>query len=135
LLIGKAAMRRLSPLVAVSCSSAFGALALLVPAAMEGFAKNLGQASWTDWAAIAYLAVFGTVLGFVWFYQGVKQIGTTRAGLFINFVPISAVILAGLILREPMTWSLAAGAALVLSGVYLTNRTSLPKLGPQKIAK
>jgi len=132
-LIGKAVMHRLSPLAAVSCSSALGAMALAVPAAMESPVKNLGHASWLDWAAIVYLAVFGTVLGFVWFYEGVRLIGATRAGLFINFVPISAVILAALILREPITWSLAIGAALVLSGVFLTNRRSLPKLGPQKV--
>lgn len=122
--IGKTAMRRLSPLVSVSYSSAVGTLALAVPMILEGPAKNLGRASWIDWASIAYLAVFGTVIGFVWFYEGVKLIGTTRAGLFINFVPISAVILAALILGEPITWSLAVGAALVLSGVYLTNRTT-----------
>jgi drug/metabolite transporter (DMT)-like permease len=121
-LIGKAAMRGLSPLVAVSYSSALGALALAAPAVLEGPARDLGHASWLDWAAIAYLAVFGTVLGFVWFYEGVRLIGATRAGLFINFVPISGVILAFLILREPITWSLAAGTVLVLSGVYLTNR-------------
>jgi drug/metabolite transporter (DMT)-like permease len=60
----------------------------------------------------------------VWFYQGVQLIGTTRAGLFINFVPISGVLLGFLILGEPVTWSLAAGAVLVLTGVFLTNRTS-----------
>ncbi|MEN6577819.1 MAG: DMT family transporter [Phycisphaerales bacterium] len=123
-LIGKAVMRRLSPLVSVSYSSAIGTLALAVPAAMEGPAKNLGQASLADWTSIAYLAVFGTVLGFVWFYEGVRLIGATRAGLFINFVPISAVIMATVMLGEPITWSLAIGAALVLLGVYLTNRTA-----------
>jgi drug/metabolite transporter (DMT)-like permease len=122
--LGKVAMRRLSPLAAVSYSSAIGALALAVPAAMEGPARNLGNASWTDWAAIAYLAVFGTVLGFVWFYQGVQAIGAPRAGLFINFVPVSAVLLAAPILHEPITWSLAVGAVLVLSGVCLTNRSA-----------
>jgi drug/metabolite transporter (DMT)-like permease len=96
---------------------------LAVPAALENPAAHLARASWIDWAAIAYLAVCGTVLGFVWFYEGVQRIGTTRAGLFINFVPISAVLLAALILREPMTWSLVIGAALVLSGVWLTNRS------------
>lgn len=121
--LGKVAMRQLSPLTAVSYSSTIGALALAVPAVMEGPAKNLGTASWIDWAAVAYLAVFGTVLGFVWFYQGVQQIGAPRAGLFINFVPVSGVILAALILDEPITWSLAVGAAMVLSGVFLTNRT------------
>jgi drug/metabolite transporter (DMT)-like permease len=121
--LGKVAMRHLSPLAAVSYSSAIGALALAAPAVMEDPVKNLGSASWTDWAAVAYLAVFGTVLGFVWFYQGVRAIGAPRAGLFINFVPVSAVLLAAPILHEPITWSLAAGAALVLSGVFLTNRS------------
>jgi len=125
--LGKVVMRRLSPLAAVSYSATLGALALAVPAAIEGLAKNIGDASWTDWAAIAYLAVFGTVLGFVWFYQGVRQIGAPRAGLFINFVPVSAVLLAAPLLHEPITWSLAAGATLVLSGVFLTNRSPKSK--------
>jgi drug/metabolite transporter (DMT)-like permease len=43
-----------------------------------------------------------------------------RAGLFINFVPVSAVFLAFLILHEPLTVSLLIGAMLVSSGVYLT---------------
>ena len=123
-LLGKVAMRRLSPLACVSYSSLAGAIALAVPALFEGLAQTLHRASLLDWTSISYLAVFGTVIGFVWFYQGVRLIGTTRAGLFINFVPISAVILAFLLLREPITWSLAVGAVLVLSGVYLTNRAS-----------
>jgi drug/metabolite transporter (DMT)-like permease len=128
-LIGKVVMQRLSPLVAVSYSSLIGAAALFVPALFfDDLALNLRRASLTDWTSIVYLAVCGTVIGFVWFYEGVKAVGPTRAGLFINFVPISAVILAGVILRERMTWSLATGAALVLSGVYLTNRTQPGKI-------
>ena len=122
-LIGRVVMRQLSPLATVTCSAVVGTVALAVPSAFRDLAGNLGQASLADWLCIAYLAVFGTVLGFVWFYQGVRLIGPTRAGLFINVVPISAVVLAFLILREPVTWSLAAGAILVLSGAYLTNRT------------
>jgi drug/metabolite transporter (DMT)-like permease len=37
-------------------------------------------------------------------------------------VPVSAIVLAYLILSEPVTLSLLAGASLVISGVYLTNR-------------
>lgn len=123
-LIGKVAMRHLSPLVSVSYSSLIGAAGLFVPALLfDSLPSNIGRASLLDWTSILYLAVCGTVIGFVWFYEGVKAVGPTRAGLFINFVPISAVILAGLMLHEQVTWSLAAGAALVLSGVYLTNRT------------
>ena len=79
------------------------------------------------------MAIFATVVGFVWFYEGVDHIGATRAGLFINLVPICAVLLAFLILGEPLTLSLAAGAALVLSGVYLTNR--VPPVAQARLTK
>jgi len=131
-LLGKVVMQWLSPLVCVSYSSLAGAIALAVPALFEGLTHTVRRASLLDWTSIAYLAVFGTVIGFVWFYEGVRLIGTTRAGLFINFVPISAVILAFLLLKEPVTWSLAAGATLVLSGVYLTNRASASRRQPHK---
>lgn len=76
--------------------------------------------SFQAWASIFYLGVFGTVLGFLWYYEGIRRIGPVRAGLFINFVPISAVILSFFILGEPLTLSLLIGAVLVSSGVYLT---------------
>jgi len=99
-----------------------GAVALSIPACFEGLIQNIGCHSIMDWFSILYLGIFGTVIGFVWYYEGVKQIGPTKAGLFINFVPISAILLAYLILREPITVSLLVGAGLVVSGVYLTNR-------------
>jgi len=120
-LIGKTVMRSLSPLVAVSNSVAIGSLALFVGACIEGLGPSAREATALDWLAIVYMAVFATVLGFVWFYEGVRQIGPTRASLCINFVPVFAVLLAFLLLGEPLTVSLALGAALVLSGTYLTN--------------
>ncbi|UCF65056.1 MAG: DMT family transporter, partial [bacterium] len=68
-----------------------------------------------------YLGFFGTVLGFIWYYQGIKELGPLKAGIFINFVPISAIILSFFILREPITISLFGGAILVIIGVYFTN--------------
>jgi drug/metabolite transporter (DMT)-like permease len=44
-----------------------------------------------------------------------------KASVFINFVPISAIILAWFMLDEAVTPSLFLGAVLVISGVYYTN--------------
>ncbi len=123
-LIGKAVMNNLSPLASVSYSAAVGAIALSIPAYLEGLVRNISNQSGIDWLCISYLAIFGTVAGFVWYYQGVERLGPTKAGLFINFVPIFAILCAFFLLREPITLSLAVGATLVISGVYLTNRTS-----------
>ncbi|UCG58988.1 MAG: DMT family transporter, partial [Phycisphaerales bacterium] len=123
-LIGRSVMNKLSPLICVSYASVVGAVALCVPACIEGLWQNLRSQSLLDWLCILYLAVFATAIGFVWYYQGVKHIGPTRAGLFINFVPIFAILFAFIFLREAITISLLVGAALVVGGVYLTNRPS-----------
>jgi drug/metabolite transporter (DMT)-like permease len=124
-LIGKAIMTDLSPLVSVSYSSVVGAVALFVPAYFEGVMWNLVHYSTKDWFGIFYLGFFGTVLGFVWYYQGIKIIGPMKAGQFINFVPISAVLLAFFMLGESITLSLLVGTIFVISGVYLTNTTAI----------
>jgi len=123
-LIGKAVMTDLSPLVSVSYSSVVGAVALFVPAYFEGMMRDLVHYSTVDWFGIFYLGFFGTVLGFVWYYQGIKIIGPMKASQFINFVPISAVLLAFFMLGESITLSLLVGTIFVISGVYLTNRTA-----------
>jgi len=120
-LIGKAVMTNLSPLVSVSYSSVVGAVALFVPAYFEGMMRDLVHYSTVDWFGIFYLGFFGTVLGFVWYYQGIKIIGPMKASQFINFVPISAVLLAFFMLGESITLSLLVGTIFVISGVYLTN--------------
>ncbi len=124
-LIGKAVMTDLSPLVSVSYSSAVGAVALFVPAYFEGMMRDFIHYSPADWFGIFYLGFFGTVLGFVWYYQGIKIIGPMKASQFINFVPISAVLLAFFMLGESITLSLLVGTIFVISGVYLTNTVPL----------
>jgi drug/metabolite transporter (DMT)-like permease len=127
-LLGKRAMRDLSPLIAVTWSCIIGAALLLPPALAEGLVGNLPAFSTVDWASIVYLGVFGTGLGFFWYYQGIKAIGTTRAGVFINLVPVSAVLLGFFILGEPVSPSLLVGALLVLTGLSLTNLQGLLQL-------
>jgi drug/metabolite transporter (DMT)-like permease len=120
-LIGKRVMRDHSPLAAVSHSALVGMLALLIPACMEGMPADVSGYSLLDWANMAYLGLFGTVLGFVWYYEGIRVIGPSRASLFINFVPISAICLAHIILKEPLTVSLLVGGILVITGVTLNH--------------
>ena len=93
---------------------------LAIPAAIEH--APLVGVTWQAWLALAYLIVFGTVLPFLWFYEGVKALGAARASQFINLVPPLAVAESVLILGEPMTAALYVGTALVLAGLYLTNR-------------
>ena len=121
-LLAKPMMAALSPVAAVCYSSVAGTVMLFFPAVYDGLFQALPGYTLQHWAGLFYLGFFGTVLGFFWYYQGIQKIGPTRAGVFINFVPVSAVVLSFVILNEPVTPALAVGAVLVLSGVYLTTR-------------
>lgn len=120
-LLGKRVMRDLSALAAVSHSAGVGVMALLIPACMEGMPLAAPAYSLADWGNLAYLGLFGTVLGFVWYYEGIRVIGPARASMFINFVPISAICLAHIVLKEPLTPSLLVGALLVVVGVTMNH--------------
>ena len=126
-LIGKAVLTGMTSLNSVLYSTVIGAAALCIPASMEGLWSHIGQYSGWDWIHIFYLGLFGTVIGFVWYYDGIRKIGAMKAGVFINFVPVSAIILAYLLLSEPVTFSLLVGLIMVVLGVFLTNRPAAVK--------
>ncbi|TAK85984.1 MAG: DMT family transporter [Betaproteobacteria bacterium] len=119
-LLGRVALSTLSPLALTAYVMAAGSVPLAVPAWLEH--GSLAEVTWQGWAAFAYLVVFGTVIAFLWFYEGVKALGAARASQFINLVPPLAVAEAVLLLGEPLAAPLFAGAALVVAGLYLTNR-------------
>ncbi|MBW2514704.1 MAG: DMT family transporter [Deltaproteobacteria bacterium] len=127
-LIGKRVMQDVSAIEAVTYASVTGAVMLFPAALAEGMPTDIFNYTLSNWFSLLYLGIFGTVLGFVWYYEGIKKIGPSKASLFINFVPISAIVLAFLFLDEPITLSLLAGAAMVSLGVYLTNTGSLFQL-------
>ena len=102
-----------------------GTIFLLPLAVGQGLLnKTLGY-GFEAWASILYLSVFGTVVGFLWYYQSINEIGAVRSGVFINFVPIFAMLFGLLLLGEPLTATLLQGGALVLAGAWITNNNGL----------
>ncbi|PSN10072.1 EamA family transporter [filamentous cyanobacterium CCT1] len=121
-LLGKAVMAELSPFAATTYACLSGALMLLGPALGEGLVGAIATATVTTWVGLLYLGVLGSAVGFSWYYDGLRQLGPARAGVFINLVPVFAIALAALFLNEIPTSSLLLGGSLVIAGVVLTNR-------------
>jgi drug/metabolite transporter (DMT)-like permease len=121
-IIGRHALKGLSPIAATTYASLWGLLLLGCGALFELPAFDASRFSWQVIASIAYLGAFGTVVGFIWYYEGVKAIGPSRTAVFNNLVPVFGIALSALLLREPILLSMLAGGALVIAGVTLTNR-------------
>lgn len=95
---------------------------LLLSAWPELRSSGLMDISWSSWLSILYLGAFGTVLAFIWYAEAIHRIGASRTIVFNNLVPVFAVLLAFLILKEPITWSMLLGGSLSFIGVILANK-------------
>lgn len=69
--------------------------------------------------SIFYLAVIGSVLGFLLFYYVLKHVEATRASLITLMTPIGALLLGHLTNNEPLNWEIIMGSILILSGLLL----------------
>ena len=120
-IVGRSVMKTLSPLAAVCYSSIIGTLLLALPAFKENLIHSLFTISSADWLSLCYLGIFGTAIGFSLYYKGIKKIGAARAGIFVNMVPIFALLLSSLLLHETIQPMVLVGGFFILSGVTITN--------------
>jgi drug/metabolite transporter (DMT)-like permease len=81
---------------------------------------------WPDafgWGIGAFTAIFPSVLAQAFYIRGVELIGSNRAGLFINLVPIFGTLLAILFLGEDFHLYHALAIVLVLGGIWLAEHS------------
>jgi drug/metabolite transporter (DMT)-like permease len=119
-LIGKRMLTGISAIAVTTYAALTGTAMLAVLAALSGDLLP-PVASLRAWSAIAFVGLFGTALAFVLYYEGVRTIGPARTSVFINLVPVAAIVLGVLLLSEPLEASMLAGGALVVAGVLLLN--------------
>jgi drug/metabolite transporter (DMT)-like permease len=123
-LIGRRVLGRVSALATTTYAALFGTAMLALAALAEQPWSALAALPLRGWAAIGYLGVLGTVVAFLWYYEGVQRIGASRTAIFINLVPVFGVAFSALLLGEPVFASMVVGGALVIAGVALTNRSA-----------
>ena len=76
----------------------------------------------SGWVALVYVMIFATALGQQAWLYGVDGVGPSRAGIFGNLVPVSALFFSFLILGEPVGGREIGGVGLILLGVWLVNQ-------------
>ena len=119
-LLGRRLLTELSPLAATTYAALVGTVLLaLVCIATGDF--EVPAANLRGWLSLLFIALLGTALAYIWFYDGVHQIGPARTAVFVNLVPIAAITFAVVLLGEPLLPSMVVGAALVVSGVFIIN--------------
>ncbi len=111
----KWAMTHTSPMMATLYSGVFGLLVLLPFTIKDLTISNLNS---TFMYSIFYTGVISTVVCMVLWNIGVKKLGATVAGTFLNFNPVFTAILAFFFLGERMTAIQIIGSAIVIFSCY-----------------
>ncbi|SES85234.1 DMT family transporter [Thalassotalea agarivorans] len=80
-------------------------------------------ASWSQRsiAAILYLAIVGSLLGFVAYYYILQKLDATTVAFVTMLTPIAAVTLGAYLNHEPITFDLVFGGSLIMVGLALYN--------------
>lgn len=77
--------------------------------------------NWISISSVLYVAIFPSVLSYLFWNHGTQRIGANRAGQFAHVVPISGIIIAVLLLGEELHLYHLVGVALVAAGIVLSN--------------
>ncbi|MED4018696.1 DMT family transporter [Sutcliffiella cohnii] len=125
--VGKVVLAKFSSISSTTYAVGFGTLFLLPFAIYETSWADIQSASLTAWLSIGHMSVFVTVISFVMYYYGIKEVGAAKSSIFINVMPLSAVIMATIILGETFTLFHAIGATFVIIGVYVAMRVKKDK--------
>ncbi len=120
-LVGKLVLKRLSPLLAVTWASILGTI-LFLPLAHNDLTQNFASLPNIVFYSVLYLGIFGTAIGFVFFYEVMNVLGATKTGIYISFVPVFATLFSILLLGEKISISFILAGVLTLTGVYLVNK-------------
>jgi drug/metabolite transporter (DMT)-like permease len=85
--------------------------ALIAFATLPGTWSGIGL---PVWVGLAYVSVFSMLVGFVFWYRGLALGGIAGVGQLQLLQPFFGLALAGLVLNEPVAWSMIAVTCLVV---------------------
>lgn len=97
-----------------------GGVALLALSTFEGIG-NLSAIPVQGWAALAYLVIVGSVIGWSLYYWLIARTGAVFPSTWTYIAPAISTLLGIVFLHEALLWSSLAGVALVLVGAALAD--------------
>jgi drug/metabolite transporter (DMT)-like permease len=101
---------------------------LLLPVAAPALAtEDFGAVSAVGWGALAYSAILAGVVTNLLYFAGVGRVGPSRAAIYQYLQSFLGVVLAVILLSEPLGPLQVIGGLIVVASVVLSRRRSLPR--------
>jgi drug/metabolite transporter (DMT)-like permease len=118
--ISKPLLNRASAFDLTALATSMGTLIYLPYTLPELRRVAWSQITWRGWGAVLYSGLVAIVLCFVLWSYSVQKVGSSKTGIYGNLTPVFATAFAAVALSERISRFQAAGALLILGGVFLT---------------
>ncbi len=119
--VGKEAMKEVSAAELNFGGSLVGCLFFGIGSMTENLLALPALADPVFWFNVLFLGLLVTFVSFFLYFESIRKLGATRAGGFINLVPVFGTLLSFLLLNEPIYWTFIVGLILVVVGITLIN--------------
>ena len=110
------------PLVATTLVTTIALVVLLPFGLMEAFGFDFASLAIKDVLAVLYYALGATVLAYLCWFAGVRFVTASTAAVYTGWLPVSAVALSAVVLREPITFWHALGLGCVVCATFVFAR-------------
>jgi drug/metabolite transporter (DMT)-like permease len=77
--------------------------------------------AWDGWLGVIFLGVFCSGLAYIFWYDALQALPVAQTGAFLYFEPLVTVVVAALVLGEPLLAASLLGGGIILLGVWMVN--------------
>ncbi len=120
-IIAKPLLEKNAPIWITAFPCLFGGI-LLMPFLGQNIENSLIML--TDRYVVFVLVIQGMLamgLGFLWYYEGIRELGTASAAMYLNLVPIFGAGLSYVLINEQLSLTVMFGGILTILGVIWVN--------------
>jgi drug/metabolite transporter (DMT)-like permease len=110
---GAALSRRLGGWQVISWSLLLS-LPMMAAIMLVNLPHGLGGIGTPAWVGLAYVSIFSMLVGFVFWYRGLALGGIASVGQLQLLQPFFGLLLAAVVLHEPIAWTMIASTAVVV---------------------
>lgn len=119
LLLRKQLPDTLSNLAVTAYLCVLGFVLFLPMAVIQSIGFDYTEVSLRGWICIVYFGAVFTVLAYYFWFKGIQIVPGNVAGMFTAVMPVSAVILSCILLRESLALHHLAGGVLILAAIFV----------------
>jgi drug/metabolite transporter (DMT)-like permease len=118
--LARPVLARQRPLRVTAFSMLGGVPPLMLVSVPALIAEPWGRLPVSAWLAVLYSGGLSIALSYLLWNRGLLRVGGSRTAVYVNLVPVVAVLAAFAFLGESLGWLQIAGGAVIFVGIVLT---------------